>query len=112
MDSSFESYLQETGLIKQVKSADNLNLRLYHDLNVYGDIAESCIEHLRDKYGVDIDGFIFEDYFPSEFVGESFLESCMYSILPFLRKKHDSKIELKPLTLLNIEQAMQEKVLV
>ena len=68
------------------------------DLRIYGDIAESYIELLRDKYGVNVSNFRFEKYFPEEIMGSSFKERTLFLLIPSLRKKAEQKIEYTPFT--------------
>ena len=111
MTSYYEIFLEESGLKKHYKGDESLNVRLYHDLNIYGDIAESYIELLRDNYNVDVSKFEFSDYFPCEFTGDSFLESCLYTFLPFLKNRYSSKKQFKPITFSSIKRAIENGVL-
>ncbi|AWB67160.1 hypothetical protein C2869_12255 [Saccharobesus litoralis] len=99
-------FLIECGLDKYVKNDSDLDIKLFHDLDFYGDVAESCIELLRDKYGVDTSYFIFEDYFPDEFPGNTQFQKVLVSLIPFLRKKHVDKSRYKPFTFNKIKCAI------
>jgi len=53
-------------------------MRLYQDLNIYGDIAEAYMNVLADRYHVNMAGFEFDSFFPQEFAGKSALaRSCI-----------------------------------
>jgi hypothetical protein len=103
---SFEKFIDECGLNKYYSGKSNLNVRLYHDLNIYGDIAESYIEILRDNHNVDVSQFNFHDYFPPEFSGNSQLKKIMFSLIPFLRAKFEDKKEYLPFTFHMINEAI------
>jgi hypothetical protein len=62
---------------------------LFHDLGMYGDIAEAYLELLRDRYGVSMDGFDFDAYFPQEFAGRNRIEALLLQMWPSSRKKLD-----------------------
>jgi hypothetical protein len=107
-NNTFNSFINDSGLSDYYKSNSDLELRLYHDLNIYGDIAESCIEILNDKYGVDVSCFKFEEYFPEEFSGKSQLQKVMFSLIPFLRTNKEDKAEFKPLTFLMLKNSIDK----
>ena len=111
MINSFENFLEESGLNKYYKDDESLNIKLYHDLNIYGDIAESYIELLSDKYNVDVSRFCFSDYFPEEFPGDSFFQSFLYSVATFLKTRHNSKKKFKAFTFFNIKNSIEKGVL-
>lgn len=97
-DELFTKYINDSGLTDYYKSELGLKARLFHDLGMYGDIAESCIETLRDSYNVDTSNFQFDKYFPQEFVGDSLFEKAVLSFIPFPSSKRMSKEKFKPLT--------------
>lgn len=103
---SFEKFIDECGLNKYYSGESDLSVRFYHDLNIYGDIAESCIETLRDNYNVDVSQFNFYDYFPPEFAGESLFQRIVLSLLPFLRVIFEEKREYLPFTFHMINEAI------
>ncbi len=105
-----ESYLLECGFKKSSINEFDGNTRLWHDLGVYGDIAESYIELMRDKYGVDISNFCFDDYFPTDFSGGSTFQIFIFSAIPFLRNRYNKKQPFKPLTLATVEKVLSSKV--
>ena len=107
----FKAYLVEVGLDKHLISAQDLQLSLYHDLGIYGDIAESCIDVLADSYKVDLSHFEFDKYFPPEFEGESFLQRMLYSFLPFYAVKLRASKEYQLLTFADIKNAIKVGVL-
>lgn len=108
VDDDFDNFIIDSGLSDYCKKKSDLKLRLYHDLGIYGDIAESCIETLKDNYNVDVTNFAFEYYFPEEFSGESQLQRILFNFVPFLRSKAENKKEFKPLTFLMIKNAIKE----
>ncbi len=103
---SFEKFINECGLNKYYSGESELDVRLYHDLNIYGDIAESCIETLRDDYSVDVSQFNFHDYFPPEFAGESLFQRIVLSLLPCLRAMFEEKRDYLPFTFQMINEAI------
>ncbi|MCL1137726.1 DUF1493 family protein [Shewanella pneumatophori] len=111
-NNTFNSFINDSGLSDYYKSNSDLELRLYHDLNIYGDIAESCIETLSDNYGVDISSFRFGDYFPEEFSGKSHFQKMLFSLIPFLRASKEDKADFKPLTFLMLKNAIDKGRLV
>ncbi len=110
-EDSFHEFLTESGLIKYCKEDEDLNIDLYRDLNVYGDIAESYIELMTEKYGVDVSSFHFENYFPPEFSGDSTSQKYLYSFLPFLASRHNTKKAYEKLTFKTIKQAIENGIL-
>ncbi len=54
-------YLKRCGLSEAKIAQCSGGTRMYHDLGLYGDIAEACIGVLADHYDVDLSGFEFED---------------------------------------------------
>ena len=107
VDNSFDNFIIDSGLSDYFKSESDLELRLFHDLGIYGDIAQSCIETLKDNYKVDVSSFKFEDYFPEEFSGESQLQKVLFSVVPFLRTKSENKRDFKPITFSMIKNSIQ-----
>lgn len=96
-----EAYLSKCGLSKTAISECRLDTRLYHDLGIYGDIAEAYMEVLSDSFGVDLSAFNFDIYFPPEFPGKSSLTIFLVSHVPFGRWLYRklSAPEYSPLTL-------------
>ncbi len=82
---------------------------MYHDLGLYGDIAEADMEVLADHYLVDLSGFEFERFFPPEFAGKSPLTRALLWMVPFAEKATRKDYEYLPLTLEMIERAMRTK---
>ena len=85
--------------------------RLFYDLNIYGDIAESCLEEFVKEFGVDVSLFNFEDYFPFEFDKFYLLDIWLIFYIPYLRKKYFNDYKYKDLTLGDLEGAIKTKVL-
>lgn len=108
---AFNKFLIESGLSKYYKDEEDNDVSLYHDLNIYGDIAESYIELLAEKYGVDVSAFDFGSYFPPEFTGESTLQRYLYSFVPFLASLHNAKKTYKRFTFGVIKQTLRDRAL-
>ena len=111
MNRGFDEFLKETGLNKHIKNPKNLELCLYHDLNIYGDVAESYIELLGEKYDVNTEKFVFENYFPLEFYGDSIILSWVYTFFPLLRKNKDFKTDYIRFPISLFKKAIAEGVL-
>jgi hypothetical protein len=82
---------------------------MYHDLGLYGDIAEAYMEELTVHYHVDLSGFEFDKFFPPEFAGKNALLSALSSILPFAGYVARQRGEYSPLTLTMMESVMRAK---
>lgn len=109
---SFDDFLMESGLKKAFKDESSFDTRLYHDLNIYGDIAESYIELLRDKYDVDVSAFNFDSYFPQEFTGHTITQRVIFWLFPFLREKYQKSQDYLPFTFKKLKDAIDSKNLV
>ena len=111
LSADLRSYLKHCGLSDNKIALCSGSTRMYHDLCLYGDIAEACIEVLAERYNVDLSGFEFDKFFPQEFVGKSRFARVLLWILPyagsFARKR--ACPEYKPLTLDRIDQAIRTK---
>ena len=104
---NFNAYLKESGLDKYISETTDLQLSLYHDLGIYGDIAESCLETLTDVYGVDLSAFEFDKYFPPEFEGYSTVQSFLFSCIPFLASRRRVSRKHTRLTLGEIKSSIE-----
>lgn len=82
---------------------------MYHDLDLYGDIAEGCMELLAKDYRVDLSGFEFEKFFPSEFVGNNRFTAFLLQLVPFAGKIARQRGNYLPLTLELIDRAIRTK---
>lgn len=102
-------YLKRCGLSRRVTATCSNVTRLYHDLGIYGDIAENCMEVLADEYGVDLSEFEFSRYFPSEFVGKNALTRALLWIVPFAGHAARARGKYLPLTLEMLDEALQKK---
>lgn len=107
-----KAYLSMCGLSAKSISKFTRDTRLWHDLGIYGDIAEGNLECLHDHFGVDLTEFDFEKYFPVEFIGNSVVTSILIRMVPFLGDYFRRRVELTPLTLGMIEDAITNKRLV
>lgn len=88
-------------LLEEYNSTDIVldeNVKLYHDLNIYGDDAIELLNCFAEQFKVDLSKFRFTDYFPSE--GDRILPS----LFGFLIGKKPK--EYKPLTLSNLNKAI------
>ena len=82
---------------------------MYHDLGLYGDIAEAYMDVLAGPYQVDLRAFEFEKYFPPEFTGKNTLTRTLLWIMPFLGRAARQRNEYSPLTLERIDRALRSK---
>ena len=82
--------------------------RLYHDLGLYGEIAENCIAVLIDHYHVDMDGFVFDDFFPREFPGDTTVARLFFWLTPLAGWALRRRQSYLPLTLNVIEMVIDE----
>ena len=103
------NYLRHCGLSESELANCNGSTRMYHDLGLYGDIAEAYIEVLAKQYGVDISGFVFDDFFPNEFAGNNMLSRALLWIIPFAGKVTRQRKEYLPLTLARVDRALHNK---
>lgn len=90
----------------------NMGTRLYHDLGIYGEIAEDYLDVLSKQYHVDLSNFVFEQYFPPEFAGNTAIDHILIWNFPYIWKLFGSKEKKEkylPITLAMIEQAITEK---
>jgi hypothetical protein len=99
MPVELKAYLAKCGLAKQVINKCTLETRLYHDLGIYGDIAEAFMEVLADSYKVDLANFAFYKYFPAEFDGNSWLARFLTTYIPWGKRLYQKSHVYAPLTL-------------
>lgn len=102
-------FLKRCGLSERKIALCNGNTRMYHDLGLYGDIAEAYMEELADHHHVDLSGFEFDKFFPPEFAGGNGLLGGLISILPFAGYIARQRGEYLPLTLTMIDSVMRAK---
>lgn len=102
-------YLRLCGVSERSILQSTKDTRLYHDLNVYGDIAETCVEVLETEYSVDLTNFVFDRYFPSEYIGDSALQALIYWIIPFLGKRKRNTRSFEPIRLSDLEIIIRDK---
>lgn len=102
-------YLTRCGLSEGQIAQCSRSTRMYHDLGLYGDIAEAYIEALVDHYQVDLSGFRFEKFFPPEFVGENLFTRTLLWLVPFAARIARQRGDYLPLTLGTIEHVMRTK---
>lgn len=109
LSTELREYLKRCGLSERKIAQSNIRTRMYHDLGIYGDIAEADMELLADHYRVDLSGFEFDKFFPPEFAGKSPLARVLYSIVPFSDYLTKATGDYLPLTLEMIERAILTK---
>jgi hypothetical protein len=102
-------YLRRCGLPERKLAECNEDTRMYHDLGLYGDVAEAYIDVLANVYGIDLTDFQFEKFFPREFQGETALGRVLLWLIPFASTASRRGNRYRPLTLAMIERAMRSK---
>lgn len=102
-------YLKRCGLSENKIAQCSGSTRMYHDLGLYGDIAEACTGVLTDHYHVDLSGFEFEKFFPPEFAGKNMLTRALLWVVPFAGHAARQRGEYLPLTLEAIDRAIRTK---
>lgn len=102
-------YLLLCGLSKKKIARCAGSTRMYHDLGLYGEIADGCMSVLVDHYHVDLSGLEFEKFFPPEFPGRNMLTRALFWITPFADKVVRHSDEYLPLTLDMIDRMIQTK---
>lgn len=103
------AYLKHCGLSESKIARCTGSTRLYHDLGLYGDIAEAYIGVLIDDYHVDMSGFEFEKFFPLEFAGKNLITRTFLWLAPFAGNAVRQRGEYSPLTLEMIDRAIHTK---
>ncbi|WP_175015405.1 DUF1493 family protein [Burkholderia lata] len=109
LSSELCEYLRKCGFSKKRIDKLTYDTRLYHDLGVYGDLAEGCLEILCDQYHVDLSKFEFDKYFPREFVGENAFVRTLLWAVPFLGSGARRHGDYSVLTLGMVENAIRAK---
>lgn len=102
--SELKTYILKLGYSKKEARSLSYDTKFYHDLGYKGDTAEECMEKLQNM-GVDMEGFIFRDFFPPEFH-----ESFILNLLPIPEKLLIKKEKYKPLTLAMLEGVLETKI--
>lgn len=102
-------YLKRCGLSERKIARCNRNTRMYHDLGLYGDIAEAYMEELATHYHVDLSAFEFDKFFPPEFAGGNAVLGALLSLFPFVGYMSRQRKQYSPLTLRMIETAMHAR---
>ncbi|RMX09027.1 DUF1493 family protein [Vandammella animalimorsus] len=102
-------YLKRCGVPENKIMQCNGMTRMYHDLGIYGDIAEACMEVLAEHYRVDLSNFDFGKFFPHEFGGKNMLARALLWIVPFAGSTARRCGEWLPLTLERIDRAIHNK---
>ncbi|WP_195764095.1 DUF1493 family protein [Pseudoduganella rivuli] len=102
-------WLRKCGLSNRLLNQCQLQTRLYHDLGLYGDIAETYMDELAESHGVDLSDFVFERYFPSEFPGNTWVARFLVSHMPFGRWFYERDRMYAALTLEMVLNSMISK---
>ena len=102
-------YLKRCGLPESKIAKCSGSTRMYHDLGLYGDIAEAYMEVLAEHYRVDLSGFEFEKFFPHEFAGKNMFTRALVWIVPFAGNTARRRREWLPLTLERVDRAILNK---
>lgn len=109
LSSDLVEYLELCGMPRRVVARCKSETRMYHDLGIYGDIAEAYIDVLGSKYSVDLAGFEFDKFFPPEVLGRSLLANVFFSFVPFSGQIVRRRGQWLPLTLGRIDSAIRLK---
>lgn len=109
LSTELREYLKRCGLSERTIAQCSGKTRMYHDLGLYGDIAEAYIEALAEHYRVDLSSFEFEKFFPPEFSGKNAFTGAFLSVIPFAGYIARQRSEWLPLTLERIERAIRSK---
>jgi len=83
LSTELREYLKRCGQPEREIEQYSSSTRMFHDLDIYGDIAEAFMEELRDHYHVDFCGFEFEKFFPYEYLYTNFFERIFFAFVPF-----------------------------
>nr|WP_229634280.1 DUF1493 family protein [Duganella qianjiadongensis] len=103
-------FLNLSGLRDKTISTCTPQNRLYHDLRIYGEGAEDCLEVLVTKFGVDLSGFPFSEYFPPEWPeGNSRPERILLKVFPGIEGLYRKPATFEPLPLSRIEALIHSK---
>lgn len=102
-------YLRLCGVSERSILQSTKDTRLYHDLNIYGDIAETFVEVLESDYSVDLTNFVFDRYFPKEYIGDTTLQAFIYQIVPFLGKRKRNARNYEPIRLSDLQIIIRDK---
>jgi len=96
------SFLEKIGYTEKEQRKFSGNTRLFHDLRWFGDDAEE-LTFVLTEFGVNLEGFKFQDYFPAEYPSKFPL---IYSLVPIPRKFFEDTSQYKPLTLAMINRIL------
>lgn len=99
-------YLKMCGMSDRKISRLNAETLLFHDLEIYGEIAEDYINILHENFSVNIDEFCFEKYFPCEFSNDGLMQMLLQWFFPWFATSSKEKNRRHPLPLSKIEQAI------
>ena len=102
-----KAYLAKCGFSASEIAKCRLETRLYQDLGIYGDIAESYMEVLADSFNVDLSGFLFDKYFPLEFSGDSSFTRFLTTYIPWGKWIYHKNHSYNPMTLEMILNAIK-----
>ena len=105
---SFElkAYIKKLGYNEKEVKSFNSDMRLYHDLDIYGDSAEEYMEVFQEM-GVDMSTFRFVDFFPPEFPYPATWSKLFFGLLP--ERLFIDKTIYSPITFAMLEKALDAK---
>ena len=89
--------------------------RLLHDLHRYGNDAFECMSVLQTRFGVNMESFRLDKYFPDERPSARSVKELVYyplmlfGLLSFERWLATSRTRFAPMPLSLIEQAIRER---
>jgi hypothetical protein len=106
------NFLKQYGLSRRRMERCSRATKLWHDLGEYGEAAEDIIEEFSEAFHVDLSGFDFHKYFPSEWISDSLIISNLARMVPFLEYFIRMRGEYAPLTLGMLDDAILSKKLV
>lgn len=109
LSAELREYLKCCGMSANEIARCNASTRMYHDLGLYGDIAEGYMEVLAKQYRVDLSGFEFERFFPLEFAGRNAFTRTLLWIVPFAGSAARRRGEWAPLSLERIDRALRSR---
>ena len=102
-------YLRLCGLSEKEIESCNESTRMYHDLGLYGEIAEAYLEVLAEHFFVDLSDFEFEKFFPTEFDGKRAITRFFLWIVPFAGGVARRRGKWRPLTLEMVDRTIRAK---
>lgn len=109
ISSEILDYLRRCGISEKDILQSTRDTRLFHDLNIYGDVAEACVETLELEYSVDMSSFEFDRYFPSEYIGETPFKRVANWFFPLLGRRRRMTTYFEPIRLSDLEMVIERR---